>query len=165
MKSKLQVLLIGLCMSCTPGGVVSAQGAPLFEGPQAEIDAILTLLTQWGERREAADIDGVIELHHPDVWIMTRDRAIIKGHDGARAFYLENYDAGSSREQYGTLTELRVSGGMATMIGRFLVVDEAKGIEDPGNYLIVLRKDNGAWRIFRDIDTPSPDGLALMPDE
>jgi hypothetical protein len=54
---------------------------------------------------------------------------------------------------------------MATMIGRFLVVDEAKGIEDPGNYLIVLRKDNGAWRIFRDIDTPSPDGLALMPDE
>lgn len=163
MKSRLRVLIIGFCMSCTTVGVVSAQDAPVFEGPQTEIDAILDLLTQWGERREAADIEGVIELHHPDVWIMTRDRAIIRGRDGARAFYLENYDAGSSRNQYGSLTELRVSGTMATMIGRFLVVDEPKGIEDPGNYLIVLRKDDGAWRIFRDIDTPSPDGLTLMP--
>ncbi len=165
MKSRLRILFIGLCMSCTTGGVLSAQGNPVFEGPQVEIDAILELLTQWGERRKASDIDGVIELHHPDVWIMTRDRAIIKGRDGARAFYIENYDAGSSREQYGSLTELRVFGNMATMIGRFLVVDKPKGIEDPGNYLIVLRKDEDEWRIYRDIDTSSPDGLALIPDQ
>lgn len=162
MKLKLRVLFIGLCMACTTGEV-SAQSNPVFEGPQVEIDAILELLTQWGERREAADIDGVIELHHPDVWIMTRNRPIIIGRSGARAFYMENYDAGSSRDQYGSLIELRVSGTMATMVGRFLVVDEPKGIEDPGNYLIVLRKDEGVWRIYRDIDTPSPDGLSLMP--
>jgi len=48
--------------------------------------------------------------------------------------------------------------------GKFLAVDPGKGVEDPGYYLIVLRKDShGAWRIYRDIDTPSPDGLSLKP--
>ena len=52
---------------------------------------------------------------------------------------------------------------MAIVIGRFLVIDEAKGVEDPGYYLIVLRKNSlGEWRIYRDIDTPSPDGMSLL---
>jgi len=164
MKTLLKVFLLSWCMTCAAIESLSAQEPPVFEGPQTEIDAIRRLLTLWGERREAADIDGVIELHDPDVVIMTRDRSIIKGRSGARSFYQENYDTGSSRQQYGALQELRVFGNVGIMVGRFLVVDTKKGIEDPGYYLIVLRKnDDGDWRIYRDIDTPSPDGLALKP--
>lgn len=164
MKTHLKILLLSWCITCAGFESLSAQEPPVFEGPQTEIDAILRLLTQWGERREAADIDEVVELHDPDVVIMTRDRTVIAGRSGARSFYRENYAAGSSRQQYGALQELRVFGNIGIMVGRFLVVDTKKGIEDPGYYLIVLRKnDKGDWRIYRDIDTPSPDGLALKP--
>ncbi len=137
---------------------------PFFEGPQAEIDTILDVLEEWSRARDAGDVDGVVAVHHPDVRIMTRGRAILEGHPGVRTFYAENYSEGSQRQQFGALHELRVYGDVAIMTGRFLVIDESRDIEDPGYYLIVLRKTaNGSWLIYRDIDTPSPDGLKLKP--
>lgn len=161
-KAVLRASVAALLVATAAGA--AAQQPPAFEGPQAEIDAVLEVFGQWRARRDAGDIDGVVALHHPDVRIMTRNRPIIEGQPGARAFYAENYAAGSSRRQYGALSELRVFGDVAVTSGRFLVVDEPRGIEDPGYYVIVLRKDGaGAWRIYRDIDTLSPDGLMLAP--
>ncbi len=133
---------------------------PFFEGPQAEIDAVLNMMEQWRVARTAGDVDRVVALHHPDVRIMTRGRALLEGHAGVRTFYAENYSKDSARQQYGALHELRVFGPVAFMTGRFLVTDPGRNVEDPGYYLIVLRRSaNGAWLIYRDIDTPSPDGL------
>ena len=74
------------------------------------------------------------------------------------------YGVKSGRKLYSSMAELRVFGDAAFVTGKFLAVDPGKGVEDPGYYLIVLRKDShGAWRIYRDIDTPSPDGLSLKP--
>ena len=145
--------------------VASMAGAAAeFEGPQADIDAVMLVLEEWGEARDAGEIDAVVALHHPDVIIMTRNRAVLNGHPGVRTFYKENYAKDSSRHQFGSLAEIRVFGDAAILSGLFLVTDEAKGIEDPGYFLLVLRKDaGGAWRIYRDIDTPSPDGLQLKP--
>ncbi|MDX2221598.1 MAG: DUF4440 domain-containing protein [Rhodospirillaceae bacterium] len=165
-KAVRRVIGAALLAVAMAAGAAAQSGppAPILEGSKAEIDAILAVLGQWRERRDAGDIDGVMALHHPDVQIMTRGRALIQGRAGARAFYAENYAAGSSRKQYGALSELRVFGDAAVMTGCFLVIDAARGIEDPGYYIIVLRKDaSGAWQIYRDIDTPSPDGLALKP--
>ena len=145
-----------------PFGVTRQE--PFFEGPQAEIDAVMAVLEQWGLARDAGDVNGVLALHHPDVRIMTRGRAILEGHAGVRTFYAENYPEGSRRQQFGALHELRVYGDVAIMTGRFLVIDETRDVEDPGYYLIMLRKTaNGSWLIYRDIDTPSPDGLKLKP--
>ncbi|MCB2106184.1 MAG: DUF4440 domain-containing protein [Rhodobacteraceae bacterium] len=155
-------LVLGLALAIA--APAAAQQPPVMEGPQAEVDAVLALLKAWGERRNAGDVEGVVALHHPDVRIMTRDRAVLEGHDGVREFYGENYGSGTTRKQYGQLQELRVFDGVAFFSGTFLVVDEARGIEDPGRYVIILRKgDTGNWLIYRDIDTPSPDGLVLKP--
>ena len=164
MKSCAYVSLMILALARTDA-LLSADG-PILEGPQTEIDAIYSVLERWGRARDAGDIDGVVCVHHADAWIMTRDRAVLRGHTGVRSFYAQHYGQGSERRQYGSLTELRVFGDVAILIGRFLVIDESKDIVDPGNYLIVLRKDQSdAWRIYRDIDTPSPDGLNLRPAE
>ena len=148
-----------LCLTVQPS---LAQDGPIYEGPQEDIDAVLAVFAEWGRARDAGEVEGVVAVHDDDMQIMTRNRAILLGHDGVRTFYAENYASGSERQLFSDLSELRVLGDVAIAVGRFLAIDESKGIEDPGYYLIILRRDgNGAWKIYRDIDTPSPDGLAL----
>ncbi len=154
---------------CCAVGIIAASpllaGAEtVFEGPQADIDAILAVFAEWERARNAGDVDAVVAVHHPDMRIMTRDRAILEGHAGVRTFYAENYAVQSNRQLLGSVSELRVLGDVGIVIGRFLVLDAENNIEDPGYYLIMLRKNaQGEWKIYRDIDTPSPDGLALKP--
>ena len=136
----------------------------VFEGPQKEIDAILAVFAEWGKARDAGDVAGVVAVYHPEMRIMTRNQAEFVGHQGGREFYRQYYGVKSGRKLYSSMAELRVFGDAAFVTGKFLAVDPGKGVEDPGYYLIVLRKDShGAWRIYRDIDTPSPDGLSLKP--
>ncbi len=141
-----------------------AKDKTVFEGPQKEIDAILAVFAEWGKARAAGNVEGVVAIYHPEMRIMTRDQAEFVGHKGVREFYRRNYAVNSDRNLYSSMSELRVFGDAAFVTGKFLAVDPSKSVEDPGYYLIVVRKDNnGAWRIYRDIDTPSPDGLSLKP--
>lgn len=143
---------------------VYAEEKTVFEGPQQEIDAILAVFAEWGKARAAGDVEGVVAIYHPEARIMTRDKAEFVGHKGVREFYSQNYAVKSDRKLYSSMSELRVFGDAAFVIGKFLAIDLSKNVEDPGYYLIVVRKDkSGAWRIYRDIDTPSPDGLSLKP--
>jgi len=159
----MRILLILVFSAAFMMQVANADTGPIFEGPQEEIDAINTLFKQWGEARDAGDAEAVAGFYSEDMLIMSRNRALLEGREGAQTFYIENYSEGSNRKLYNAIKELRVLGDMAIVIGRFLVIDEAKGVEDPGYYLIVLRKNSlGEWRIYRDIDTPSPDGMSLL---
>jgi len=160
MKSRLTTIMVAVCLSWT--GLVFSGDSPVFEGPQEDIDAILAVFAEWGRARNAGDVDGVVAVHHEDMLIMNRNREILKGHEGVRTFYAENYAQESNRQLLSDMSELRVLGDAAVAIGRFLVIDEENDIEDPGYYLIFLRKNtDGVWKIYRDIDTPSPDGLNL----
>ncbi len=133
-----------------------------MEGTKEDIAAVMQVFADWGSARDAGNVDGVVAVHDPDMLIMTRDQTILRGHDGVRAFYAQNYYEGSTREMFNQVDELRVIGDVAIVIGRFLVIDTPKDVEAPDYYLIMLRKnENGAWKIYRDIDTPSPDGLLL----
>jgi uncharacterized protein (TIGR02246 family) len=159
-----RLLILTAVVSLSWTSQAFSQDAPIFEGPQEELDAIFAVFAEWGRARDAGDVEAVVAVHHPDMLIMNRNRAILVGHDGVRTFYAENYSEKSDRKLYSDMSELRVFGDVATAIGRFLVSDEENGIEDPGYYLILLRKNaDGAWKIYRDIDTPSPDGLELKP--
>ncbi len=162
MRSRMAAVLLALCL-VTPS---FAEDKTVLEGPRKEIDSILALFAEWARARDAGDVEGVVAVYHPEMRIMTRNKAIFEGADGVRAFYRQNYSETSRRKLYSSVSELRVFGDAAIVVGRFLASDPEKGVEDPGYYLIVLRKDRkGSWRIYRDIDTPSPDGLALKPHD
>ncbi|HNP65037.1 MAG TPA: SgcJ/EcaC family oxidoreductase [Woeseiaceae bacterium] len=157
---RIPALLLALFVG-SPVGLLAGEDIQ-FEGNQADIDAILGVFNDWTAARNAGDVDAVASMYHEDMQIMTRNRALLSGRQGARTFYAENYSSGSERELYGKMLELRVFDDVAFVTGLFLVVDEDDGIEDPGYYLNVLRRnDQGRWLIYRDIDTPSPDGLRL----
>ncbi len=145
---------------------VNATEAPVFEGPQSEIDSILNMFQQWESARVSGDTNAVAALYHEDMLIMTRGRSLLEGRAGAKVFYSENYTDNSDRKLNSSMMELRVFGEIAIVTGQFLVRDDNQGIEDPGYYLIILRKDSvGNWRIYRDIDTPSPDSLSLIDNQ
>ncbi|MFK8054465.1 MAG: SgcJ/EcaC family oxidoreductase [Woeseiaceae bacterium] len=159
MKSWLLILLI------TANAAAWAADAPKVVGPQEDVDAIFEMFTGMSAARNTGDADQVAQFYHPDMLIMTRGRALLEGREGARVFYQENYAPDSSRELYSDVIELQVLGDIAIVAGRFLVVDEPADVEDPGYYLLVLKKtDEGRWTIYRDMDTPSPDGLVLKGD-
>lgn len=146
--------------------VATARAAepPVTEGPKVDVDAVVAVFRQWGQAREAGDVDGVLAVHHPDIRIMTRDKALYAGHPGVRRFYSDHYDRDSRRQLFSSVDEIRVSGDFAFVTGRFLALDASRNVDDPGYYLIVLRRSGaGRWLIYRDIDTPSPDGRALGP--
>ncbi|HPF27660.1 MAG: nuclear transport factor 2 family protein [Steroidobacteraceae bacterium] len=160
------VKLVGilLVLSLAVAAPVRAVDKPVTEGPQTDIDAIVAVFGEWGKARDAGDIDGIVAVHHPEMKIITRNKALYAGHAGVRRFYSDHYDRDSKRQLFSNVEEIRVFGKVAFVIGRFLALDVAKDIVDPGYYLIVLRRnDAGDWLIYRDIDTPSPDGLALKP--
>lgn len=140
-----------------------AAAEAVFEGPEKDIAEINGVFERWGAARDAGDIEAILGVHHPDMLIMTRNQALYRGHDGVREFYTQHYGGGSERRLYSDLLEMRVVGDVAFVIGRFLVLDE--NVEDPGYYLILLRRSGEGWLIYRDIDTPSPDGLSLRTQE
>lgn len=160
---RVHVLVLATVILCC--NKLYAQSSTILEGPGYEIEAIFAVFAEWERARDAGDVEGVVSMYHPDLQIMTRGRTLLSGHAGARTFYAENYSRDSDRQLLSALSEVRVFGEAAIVIGRFLALDETDGIEDPGYFLIVLRKnDQGMWRIYRDIDTPSPDGLLLTQE-
>lgn len=151
------VLLLLLAL----GAGADATAETVVEGPEEDVAEINRVFARWGAARDAGDIDGILSVHHPDMLIMTRNQALYRGHEGVRDFYTQYYGKSSERRLLSDVLEMRIVGDVAFVIGRFLVLDE--DVEDPGYYLILLRRSPGAgWLIYRDIDTPSPDGLALM---
>ena len=111
---------------------------PIMEGSKEDIAAVFQVFADWGAARDAGNVDGVVAVHDPDMLIMTRDQEILRGHDGVRDFYAQNYYDGSTREMFNQVIEVRVLGEVAIVIGRFLVIDIPKEIEDPGYYLSLI---------------------------
>ena len=116
------VKLVGmlLMLSLTAAAPVRAVDKPMMEGPQTDIDAIVAVFGEWGKARDAGDIDGIVAVHHPDMKIITRNKALYAGHVGVRRFYSDHYDQDSKRQLFSNVEEIRVFGQVAFVIGRFL---------------------------------------------
>ncbi len=161
------VLLLALTATAAPiAHPAIAEEPPRISGPQADVEAIFDVVARWSAARDAGDVEGVVAAHSDDVLIMTRNRAVYRGAEGVRNFYRDSYGEPGQRRLLGDMMELTVSGDLATMVGRFLVIEEAAAkdgeeLREGGYYLIVFRREADGWKAWRDIDTPSPDGLAL----
>lgn len=112
-----------LCLAAAP--VARAIDTPAFEGPQAEIDAIVTLVGAWARAREAGDIEGVVPVYHPDMKIFTRNQSLYARHAGVRRYYSGHYHRESTRRLISSVDEIRLLGEMALVSGRFLALEAA----------------------------------------
>ena len=74
---------------------------------------------------------------------------MIVGRDGIQAFYQGAFDAGVEDAQI-TLTDLKVLGDEAYEIGNYtnrILPEEGAAIVDSGKYVVILKRENGSWKM------------------
>ncbi len=74
---------------------------------------------------------------------------MIVGREGIQAFIQAFLDAGAGDLQ-ATVIELSVNGDMAHDVGKYTLTiqpEEGEAISDSGKYVVILKRENGSWKI------------------
>ena len=91
---------------------------------------------------------------------MPANQPTLRGYDETRAWYAHQ----TGDYEMNIVTEINsvdVVGDVAVTTGTFRVTrapeDGVAGLDHGGRWLSVLRRVDGKWKMWRDMDTPSPD--------
>ena len=109
----------------------------------------------------ALDIDALVDMYATDAISIPADRTWLRGHDELRAFYEARSKGEYEMNIVTELDALDIVGDIAVAVGRFRVTrrpeDGVAGLDHAGRYLVVYRRIDGEWKMWRDMDSPSPD--------
>lgn len=110
------------------------------------------------------DIDAIVSRYAPDALSIPANHGALRGHDEIRAWYtrrLGDHDMNSVSQ----IDTVDIVGDLAITSGIFRVTrapeDGVAGVDHAGRFLAVMRRIDGQWRLWRDMDTPSPDADGL----
>ena len=158
-----RVLILITCLL-----TVSATAAEYHGGTQADYDAIEAITPNWKAAYLAGDVDAMLDLYTEDAWVQARRVPIVRGRPAMRPLFetlgdFEGLDVAFEREELWVYPDLGLAHGMAKFVITVTAEDGSK-IYDPGRALLMYQKDEtGTWRIWRDIDTPTPDARDMLP--
>jgi ketosteroid isomerase-like protein len=119
--------------------------------------------SSWGDVEEygQADVEGMLQWYAPDAISMPHDHHALFGHDDIRAWYEKRTGGGFEMNAISEVDSIDVVGDIAVVVGTFRVTRKPEagiaGLDHGGRYLAVMRKVDGEWRMWRDMDTRSPD--------
>jgi ketosteroid isomerase-like protein len=86
--------------------------------------------------------------------------AAMRGHDEIRAWYARRTGDHEMNVE-SDADAIDIVGDVAVLVGVFRVTRRPEqgvaGLDHAGRWLAVLRRIDGEWRMWRDMDTPSPD--------
>jgi ketosteroid isomerase-like protein len=121
----------------------------------------------WAQQDDSyhvADLDQLVQLYAPDAISIPANQPAMHGHDEIRAYYARrtgDYEMHAVSE----VESVDVVGDVAVLTGIFRVTrrpeDGVAGLDHAGRWLAVMRKVDGEWKMWRDIDSPSPDADVL----
>jgi uncharacterized protein (TIGR02246 family) len=96
------------------------------------------------------DAAGLASLYTADAQLLPPHSDAVTGRDAIRAFWQAVIDLGLTGA---SLETVEVDGGdeSAIEIGRFTLWATEGQVADTGKYLVVWRREKGAWRLHRDI--------------
>ncbi len=106
------------------------------------------------------DIDMISFLYAPDAISMPADHVGLRGRDEIRSWY-EKRSNGFRMFIESQVDSIDIVGDLAIVVGIFRACRPAEegvaGLDHGGRYLAVWKKIDGEWKMWRDMDTPSPD--------
>ncbi len=156
-------LALILCLFAVP-----AASTEYYGGTQLDYDAIDAITPKWKAAYLAGDVDAILDLYTEDAWVQARREPIVRSRAAMRPLFealvdFEGLDVVFEREELWVYPDLGLAHGIAKFVVTVTAEDGSK-IYDPGRALLMYRKDdNGTWRIWRDIDTPTPDARDMLP--
>ena len=108
----------------------------------------------------ARDLDRIVDWYAPDAISIPANHHALQGHDEIRAWYAKrtgDYEMNVVAE----VESVDVVGELAVLVGVFRVSrspeEGVAGLDHGGRFLSVMRRIDGEWRMWRDMDSPSPD--------
>ena len=153
------------CLFLLLAGIAAAE--PRIAASPEDARALTQIQTRWLEAYTRGDIEALTSLYAPDAWLMNGGRPALRGRDAIRANFV-GMMARTDLSMVDETEEIEVLGEQAHMIGLYYITGKPKAGGEPftisGRYFITFRRDpGGAWRVYRDMDTPSPDAARLAP--
>jgi uncharacterized protein (TIGR02246 family) len=119
--------------------------------------------SSWSETADnyrARDLDALTERYAPDALSIPANHHMLRGQDEIRGWYEKrtgNYEMNVQAE----VDAVDVVGDLAVVVGVFRVSrrpeEGVAGLDHGGRFLSILKKIDGQWRMWRDMDSPSPD--------
>jgi ketosteroid isomerase-like protein len=110
------------------------------------------------------DLDRIVARYAPDALSMPANHPAMRGRADIREWYarrLGDYDMNAVSE----VQSVDVIDNLAITSGIFRVTrapeDGVAGLDHGGRFLSVMRRIDGEWLLWRDMDTPSPDADVL----
>ena len=123
--------------------------------------------SSWGAGADAyrdRDLDQIVAMYCSDGLSMPANHSALRGQDEIRAWYARrtgDYEMNSVSR----VDSVDIVGDIAVTSGIFRVTrrpeDGVAGLDHGGRFLTVMRRVDGQWRLWRDMDTPSPDADVL----
>jgi ketosteroid isomerase-like protein len=106
------------------------------------------------------DLSRLVDMYAPDAISMPANHPAMHGHEEILEWYARrtgDYEMNLVSE----VDSVDIVGDVAVMTGIFRVSRAPEqgvaGLDHGGRWLSVLRKVDGKWKMWRDMDTPSPD--------
>jgi ketosteroid isomerase-like protein len=109
------------------------------------------------------DVDALVGMYAEDAISMPANRTWLRGHNDLREFYSSRAgESGDFETNLVTETDaIDIVGDIAVAVGKFRVTRKPEegvaGLDHAGRYLVVYRRVDGEWKMWRDMDSPSPD--------
>ena len=121
----------------------------------------------WGSTGDAysnRDLDKIVDQYAPDALSMPAHHPAMRGHDEIRRWY-ERRVGDYTMNAMSQTDSVDIIGDLAITSGIFRVTrapeEGVAGLDHGGRFLTVMRRIDGEWRLWRDMDTPSPDADVL----
>lgn len=129
-----------------------------------EIAAVKRLQEEWSAAYRAGDLERVVAVYAPDAVTVPTGRHARRGHAEIREYYaarMRDYDLESVvvREEYEVIGDFAFS--LAVFRVRGTPKADAQPFELDARSLVLYKRIDGRWRVYRDMDTPSPEAAAL----
>jgi uncharacterized protein (TIGR02246 family) len=121
-------------------------------------DAIAAVNRQFEAAFEQGNAGGVAALYTSTGQILPPNFEPMSGKEAIQGFWQGAMDMGIRGAQLKT-AELEVHGETAIEVGQGTLLTEGGQVADIAKYIVVWRKENGEWRLHRDIwnsNRPAP---------
>ena len=119
--------------------------------------------SSWSQNDDAyraLDLDRLVDIYTPDAISMPANHAAMRGHGEIRDWYAARV-GDFEMNVVSDVDSIDIVGDVAVLVGTFRVTrrpeEDVAGLDHAGRWLSVLRRVEGTWRMWRDMDTPSPD--------
>lgn len=114
----------------------------------------------WNVAYAKADWTTLRALYTDDAWLMTDRTPAAKGADAIIAYLRRYRDMGATVTFLFENEDIRVDGKVGTVVAKYWMTAQMPGrpqVRTAGRSLLIYRRLNGRWKLWRDMDNTTPD--------